>query len=741
MTKPHNWTFFRAGDLDQVLLKTADDFRRLAELDQKWWVALACPTKGLECDDRTLALIDRDKDNRVRVPELIEAVRWTCSLLKDPTELTQSRDGLRASAIDDSSPLGKAVLASTLRALAYLNKSKDDPLTVAAICDTAQLFSTTRFNGDGVITPETSEQPAIQTVIKDMMKIQGEVADRCGKMGIDQVRTDAFFVACTEFSTWAESGGTALPLGESTPAAYQIFIAVRGKIHDYFSRCRLAAYDSRAAAALNRAEKDYLDFAAKDLSIATDEVVGLPLQRIEPNKPLHFAQPLNPAWKDRIDLFQQLVVKPLFGDATTSLEDANWGEIVARFAPYEAWLTSKKGQTVEALGLPRVREILSGGSQVAINALIAQDIAVKDEVAGIEQVERLTRYYRDLYSILRNFVSFADLYDKGDWAIFQAGTLYIDQRACALCVKIADPAAHMLLGSLAKIYIAYCLCTRGSEKMHIAACVTQGDGDFLMVGRNGIFYDRQGRDWDATVVKIIDNPVSIRQAFWSPYKKFVRFIEEQIAKRAATAEQSSETRLQTVATSTVDAAHQGKAPANKPTFEVGTVAALGVGLGAIGAILGGAIGGFLDLGLWMPLGVVGIILLISGPSMIIAGIKLRQRTLGPILEGAGWAINGRIKISMALGRALTDVRQFPPGSSRVLHDPFADKKSWKRNVIIVALVLLALLAGVWWQWPAITSHWKAITQTEEQKALEQKKADEQKALEPDPNKNKTVPAQ
>jgi hypothetical protein len=207
------------------------------------------------------------------------------------------------------------------------------------------------------------------------------------------------------------------------------------------------------------------------------------------------------------------------------------------------------------------------------------------------------------------------------------------------------------------------------------------------------------------VVKIIDNPVSIRQAFWSPYKKFVRFIEEQIAKRAATAEQSSETRLQDVATKTVDAAHQGKKPDEKPTFEVGTVAALGVGLGAIGAIVGGAISGFLDLGLWMPLGVVGIILLISGPSMIIAGIKLRQRTLGPILEGAGWAINGRIKISMALGRALTDVRQFPAGSSRLLHDPFADKKSWKRNVIIVALVVLTLLGGIWWQWPAISALW------------------------------------
>jgi hypothetical protein len=45
-------------------------------------------------------------------------------------------------------------------------------------------------------------------------------------------------------------------------------------------------------------------------------------------------------------------------------------------------------------------------------------------------------------------------------------------------------------------------------------------------GRNGIFYDRKGLDWDATITKIVDNPISIGQAFWSPYKKLLRWIEE-----------------------------------------------------------------------------------------------------------------------------------------------------------------------------------------------------------------------
>ncbi|MFN2352759.1 MAG: hypothetical protein ABR497_12525, partial [Kiritimatiellia bacterium] len=70
----------------------------------------------------------------------------------------------------------------------------------------------------------------------------------------------------------------------------------------------------------------------------------------------------------------------------------------------------------------------------------------------------------------------------------------------------------------------------------IVAVITDGASDNLMVGRNGLFYDRQGRDWDATITKIVSNPISIREAFWLPYKKFVRFIEEQIAKRAQAAD-------------------------------------------------------------------------------------------------------------------------------------------------------------------------------------------------------------
>lgn len=79
-----------------------------------------------------------------------------------------------------------------------------------------------------------------------------------------------------------------------------------------------------------------------------------------------------------------------------------------------------------------------------------------------------------------------------------------------------DPARHAGLASAAGAFLAYCECVRKAtgEKMYIVTAFTNGDSDHLAVGRNGVFYDRQGRDWDATIVRLVEHPISLREAFW-----------------------------------------------------------------------------------------------------------------------------------------------------------------------------------------------------------------------------------
>jgi hypothetical protein len=697
MASGHTWKFFRAGGFDQVKLDTGADLMAIDELDQKLWVALACPTTGLDFDAKTLDLIDEDKDARIRAPELVGAVKWAGARLKNPDDLLKCAPELPLSAINESTSEGRELLASARQILTSLGKNDATSITLEDTADTEKIFSQTRFNGDGVIPADSAEDDATQAIIGDMIECLGSEVDRSGKPGVSQEKVDQFFAEAQAYSDWwkqAETDAAILPLGASTEAAAATFKSLRAKVDDYFTRCRLAAFDPRAVNALNPEEKDYLVFAAKDLKADSSEIALFPLAQVGANKPLPLEVGLNPSWAGAMAKFETEIVKPLFQNKT-SISESDWAAITAKFAPYETWSAAKAGAAVEKLGLRRVREILAGSSKETIIALVDRDKALEPEFTAIAGVEKLVRYYRDLYKLMNNFVCFRDFYSRKDKAVFQAGTLYLDQRSCDLCLRVGDPAKHALMAGLSGTFLAYCDCVRrgSGEQMQIVAAFTNGDSDNLMVGRNGIFYDHSGRDFDATISKIIDNPISIRQAFWSPYKKVVRMVQGLIAKRAAAADKVATTKLvQSVGKIEQVAAKGPAAPPEPPKrIDPGLIAALGVGAAGVGGMVGGFLSGFLNMKGLMPLGILAVILIISGPSMILAWLKLRKRNLGPILDANGWAVNARVKINVPFGASLTRIGTLPPGAQRDLRDPFAEKKRpWGWYLLILIIILLAV---------------------------------------------------
>ena len=702
----HVWRFFCAGGTDQVRLDNAGDILSLEALDKKLWVALSCPVKGLEFDTKTLGLIDTDKDGRIRVPEIVSAVKWIATRLKDVSEIKAGSPALPLKSINDNGAEGKIALASARQILANLGKPDAASISVEDTMDTARIFAQTKFNGDGIVPVDSADDAAAQGVIQNIIDCLGGEMDRSGKPGITQARVDRFFGELAAYDDWqkaAEKDAAKIrPLGEGTDAALQVLLAVKAKVDDYFARCRLAAFDEKMVTVLNRQEADYLALTGKDLSFTASEISGFPLAHVAVNKPLSLKEGLNPAWADAIVRLQNEVVRPILGEKT-SLRVEEWMDLSGRFAAYQGWMGAKAGGTVEKLGLARVREILGGKTRATLEDLIAKDKALESEAGAIGEVDQLVRYYRDLYQLLNNFVSFADFYSRKRKAIFQAGTLYLDGRACELCVRVDDMARHGNLASLAKTYLAYCDCVqRGSaEKMTIAAAFTGGDSDQLLVGRNGVFFDRSGRDWDATIVKIIEHPISVRQAFWAPYKKLAKMIEDQLEKTAAARDKAMQEKAQAGMAATAQGVQQGKPTVQQQAFDVGKTvgifAAIGLALGAIGTAAAAILGAFMTLPLWQkPVALLAIMLLISGPSILIAWLKLRQRNLGPILDANGWAVNGRVKINIPFGGALTSVAKLPPNAERTLDDPYAEKSHAKGWItLVIAIILAACAAWIW----------------------------------------------
>ena len=217
----HRWSFFRAGGVDQVVLGSGRDVVRLRDLDQKLWVALACPTKGTELDEKTLAMIDSDQDGRVRVPEVLAAVEWTSQVLESLDLLFEKGESIPLSQFNDASDEGMMVLASAQRILTDQGKEDSEEITLADVQAMEQVFAATRFNGDGVVPADSADDEATKLAIEQVIASVGSVPDRSGKVGVDQKLADSFFEQAAALLAWDVEGQAegVKPLGDATAAA------------------------------------------------------------------------------------------------------------------------------------------------------------------------------------------------------------------------------------------------------------------------------------------------------------------------------------------------------------------------------------------------------------------------------------------------------------------------------------------------------------------------------------------
>ena len=541
----HTWTYANIGGNTRVIIKNGKDIQHLAELDEKLWTVLACPTSGLEIPDGSLQLMDANGDKKIHVADVIATSQWLCQMLRDPQVL------FRAS----------------------------DTLALTDIADEAILAVATPLAEDGKVS-----LAAVKKAIADA-KIEAQ------------------------------------PLPQSP-------------------------YNAEVMAAYKNCQYAY----AKYFATARLEALGLATQPADAVVP--------------------------------GMTEEKWTEMGKQIADYES-------------------------SKSAIEAANAAALTAAQTV--YKPLEKLLLLSRDFCTLLRNFVSFQDFYSKrgkallgrgadndAPWAIFQAGTLVIDQRACNLCLRVEDMAKHNTQAPESGMFLIYCQCTHhaSGQKMQIVAAMTIGDIRNLKVGKNALFYDRQGRDWEAEVIKIIDNPISIGQAFWSPYRKLGEWVSGLITKSAAEKEKKSFADM-TAKLQTPPAA--GQAMPAQP-FDVakfaGIFAAIGLAIGSIGTFLTSLLSEVKEMHAWALLIVPAILIVVSGPSMILAWMKLRKRNLAPLLNANGWAINADAIISVLFGNTLTEQAQFPVLK---LADPHAKIKKLSKGgkwAIAIAAILLGIAAAV-----------------------------------------------
>ena len=625
----YEWKFSTVGGVTRVNIETGADVAHLNELDQKLWTVLSCPVSGLEFDEKTLRLMDSNNDGRIRVGEVVGASQWLTKVLKDMNYLLEGKDCIDFSQVQADTDEGKEVLESARLILKQLGAEKES----ISLADVAEYMA-----------------------------------------GYEE--------KCKAEYTAANPDPFEPPYGDKSDDAEAAVNALRAKVADWFMRCKLVQFDEEASGVLDVQVEKIASISANNLAASTAEIADYPLARPSKEALLPLNGGINPAWQGQFATLKALVLDVDFA-GKESISEEEWNGVLAKVDAYTAW---------------------KAAGETAMNEAVAEQLKVHS--AAIEPVEKLLRLCRDFFKLLRNFVVFKDFYNRapGTEAIFQAGVLFIDQRSCELCVKVSDMPKHLATAGKSGLYLLYCHCVSKvlGKEMDIAAAVTDGDIKELHEGKNAVFYDRAGNDWDATITKIIDNPISIRQAFWSPYRKFGNWVTEKINKNAQEKEakqfenmtaKADETSTSLTAKPDEAAAAAAKTEEKKAQmFDIakfaGIFAAIGLALGAIGAALA-TLGGFImDKWYNIILLIAAVVIFISGPSMLLAWLKLRKRNIGPLLNANGWAINSVVKINTTFGQTLTSMAKFPKVVGK---DPLADKKmAWWKKCLIWIVVLAAL---------------------------------------------------
>ena len=701
----YKWQFENIGGCSRVKISSGQDIAHLDELDTKMWTVLSCPIKGLEIDEKSLKYMDFDADGKIRVNDVVGVSKWITGVLKNPDLLLEGKDTVSIEAINVETEEGLKLSKAAKQILANLGKEETN-ISLADTADISAIFAKTRFNGDGVITPASSEDADEISAITSAVAKTGGTLDRSGVQGVTAPQIEQFYTDLKAYSDWCAAEVPA-PFGDQTDAVIVAYQALDAKMKDFFMRNKLASFSPDSTLALDVQTSRIEAISAENLSAKSEEIAAYPIARITGKATLDLTAPINPAWAAQFKVLQGVAIA---ADKKT-LSEEDWAAIGAQFAAYTTWKASKAGATVEDLTIDVVNALLKQDKKQALLDLVVQDAAYKEESDNIEMVDKFLHIFRDFYRLLRNFITFHDFYnkDKTVGSIFQSGTLIIDQRACHLCMKVENMGAHNATAATSGMFLVYCDCTTKTSpaKLQIVAAVTVGEIGSLIVGKNAVYYDNAGVEWDAVITKVVDNPISVLQAFWSPYRRMATAVENLINKSAA----EKDNKMMADATAKINAAPTtlpatpaegadaaAAKPAAAPPFDIakfaGIFAAIGMAVGMIGTALVTLAKGLWELSWWqLVLVFLGILLLISGPAMVLAWLKLRRRNIAPILNANGWAVNAASKISIPFGETLTDMAKYP---KMKLKDPYAKKgmPAWAK--VLITLLILAAAGAVWY---------------------------------------------
>ncbi len=726
--------FQNYGGIHQLRIESAEDLASIHQLHPARWAATSVQIESLQCDPAFLEYLNQDGSGTIRAEHLRAAVRWIFRMMANGDRMAASSDVLRLADLDTSHEEGRKLKEAAIHILGQLNANELDEISLEQVRLFRNTYGMTSPNGDGVLPPEHVSDPAAAQLANDVLEHVGGTKDISGADGINEGHLCQFLDGGRKYLAWkarAEDDGAAgiLPWGDDTAAAVKLTSELDAKIEQFFWQCDLVKLDARTAERICLSEQDLQNLEGSDLRAMERQLAQAPLQTPNAEGVLNLQGPINPYYQDQMDELQNRVLARAQPDSHESLTRIGWQQVKAIFEPYCAWQAEKPSDGVGELSETTLKEYLDGPAQKKLLQLLLEDLAVKAEVKQVSDLEKLILYQRWLLELANNFVSFSALYDPSRRALFELGNLIIDGRELAFTMKVRNRAEHKKIAQTSKMFLVYAEITVPQEQgrsFEIAAALTGGGRGAIEIGKRGIFYDLQGKEWDARVVDIVENPISLWEAIKSPFVKTQRLLSEKVEAFAGTRAGALE-KATTEITTKMEKGEALQQPAQVPSAGAAPPSGSGArDLLLAGGIAFAAVGSSLvylikTLSQISPvkagLAVVSLVLVVALFSALSGWSKLRKRDMSALLEACGWAVNFRMYMTRRLGHLFSRTPHLPEGARKERRDLVTlflrqtGYGAFRRTRVglvslLVALLTVALLSAFFWnQIKALLQGW------------------------------------
>ncbi len=670
----HRMTFRRYGRSTHLRIRTAADLADALELDRARWVAIAAPLDALDRDTGLPSLLAAPGARRLTCEDVADGIRWMLATLRDTFGVDARSDRLSVAAIDPDAPDGPTLAEALGRMLRRLGRSADDAVTLGEVRRIAARVEATPVSARGVVLPEAVERDAIRRFISDIIATTGGAAHPSGRPGVGPAELDRFLAASAAWLAWHDRGACGeadrtdiCPLGAATAAACDALDAVRARVDLYFAQCEAAALDERLVRRMGWTEAELAHLDLDDAAALEQVLREAPLATPTPRRVLDFAGPINPYHADALDRFRRRAAAPVLGEVPSALSAAQWRQVKAFYEAHRRWRADRPDTPVAALDVGTLRAYQQAPFAAAVREQIAAGEATAIELDAIRLAEKLLACQAHLIDLAQNFVSFPHLYAPDRRAMFEMGTLVMDGRRFTLAIRTDDHKAHAAVAAASGMFLLYLRLETppGAPAVELVVPVTSGGRGNLSVGKRGVFFDVDGVETPAQVVHIVDNPISLREAVAAPFLRLARLFTGKIESLSAAADKRLDAQAQAAMTTTAPA--PAVAPASEPLFGGGMLMGAGVAVAALSSALAYVTTVAADAGartmLWGLLAGIGAaVVLVMIPTTILALLRLRRRDLSAILEGAGWAINARMRLTRRQSITFTHRPPYPPGS-------------------------------------------------------------------------------